>query len=115
MSDRIRTITAILFILSALAMIVMPAAIISERSGQTFEGADHPFRMPVPEKSHGIISINEGDMDELCQLKGVGETLATMIISERETNGPYYYPEDLTAVRGIGLKKLSGFIDDLDY
>ncbi len=51
--------------------------------------------------------LNSGDAEELTELKGIGETLSALIRTEREENGPFQYPEDVTAVKGIGLKKLS--------
>ena len=59
----------------------------------------------------GTISVNTADQDELTELYGIGETLAAMIMDERIKNGDYRYPEDLTAVKGIGMKKLEGFRD----
>ena len=62
----------------------------------------------------GNIRVNEADAEELTMLYGIGETLAVMIIREREQNGPFYYPEDLTDVKGIGPAKLAGFRAMLD-
>ena len=39
-------------------------------------------------------------------MPGIGETIACLIIEEREENGYFQYPEDLTAVKGIGIKKM---------
>ena len=55
------------------------------------------------------------NVKELQALPGIGETLSQLIISERENNGNFYYPEDLTAVKGIGMKKLEMFRDLLDF
>lgn len=60
-----------------------------------------PIRAPV-----GEINVNNADLETLTKLPGIGEKLAQAIIDEREANGPFYYPEDLTAVSGIGDKKL---------
>ena len=62
----------------------------------------------------GTVSINDADAEELTLLYGVGETLASMIIDEREMNGPFRYPEDLTAVKGIGIKKMYGFRESIN-
>ena len=50
--------------------------------------------------------LNSGDAEELTELKGIGETLSALIRTEREENGLFQYPEDVTAVKGIGRKKL---------
>lgn len=71
--------------------------------------------MPAIQYIGGTVSVNDDDADELCALNGIGESLADMIISERSANGLFYYPEDLTAIKGIGIKKLSVFRDELDF
>ena len=63
----------------------------------------------------GTIRINEADAEELQQLPGVGETIAQAIIDEREAHGPFYFPEDLMAVRGIGESKYEQIRPWLDY
>ena len=67
-----------------------------------------------PKGTRCTVSVNSADLYELTELYGVGETLAQAIIDEREAHGPFHYPEDLLAVRGIGQKKLAGFRDALD-
>lgn len=69
-------------------------------------------RMPI-QMPHGDVFINTATVNELCELKGVGASLAEMIIAERNANGNFYFPEDLLAVKGIGPKKLAGFIDQI--
>ena len=61
---------------------------------------------PVPALPDGPVAVNTADADELDTLPGVGEVIARRIIEERETNGPFYYPEDLMNVKGIGEKTL---------
>jgi competence protein ComEA len=61
-----------------------------------------------------MISINEADETELTELHGIGETLAALIVEERNQNGRFWYPEDITAVKGIGIKKLNGFLDTIN-
>ena len=41
----------------------------------------------------------------LCELPGVGESLASRIIQYREENGKFKFIEDLKNVSGIGEKK----------
>ena len=62
----------------------------------------------------GTVAVNLADLYELTDLPGVGETSGQAIIDERESRGPFYYPEDLLAVRGIGEKTLEDLRDWLD-
>ncbi len=57
----------------------------------------------------GAIDPNTATAEELMLIPGIGEKTAEAIILERETNGPFLYPEDLMAVSGIGQKKLDSF------
>ncbi len=50
--------------------------------------------------------FNAGDTDDLRELPGIGETISSMVIAERNANGPFYYPEDILSVKGIGVKTL---------
>ena len=61
---------------------------------------------PSPVLPHGPVAVYSADADELDTLPGVGEVIAQRIIEEREENGPFYYPEDLMNVNGIGEKTL---------
>lgn len=63
----------------------------------------------------GTVDVNTADVAALCTLKGVGPALAQAIVSERELNGPFSYPEDLIVVKGIGAKTLARFRDQLDF
>lgn len=51
------------------------------------------------------ININTADLNKLCELPGVGESLANKIINYRQTNGKFKNIEDLKNVNGIGDKK----------
>lgn len=55
--------------------------------------------------SLGKININTADVVKLCELPGVGESLASRIIQYREENGKFKSIEDLKNVSGIGEKK----------
>ncbi len=57
------------------------------------------------DKSLEKININTADVGILCNLPGVGESLATRIIKYREENGKFKSIEDLKNVSGIGEKK----------
>ena len=57
-------------------------------------------------EKNGMILVNSADAETLCELPGIGETIASLIIGERTGNGPFYYAEDLETVRGIGPRTL---------
>ncbi len=59
----------------------------------------------------GKININTADVDELCNLPGVGETTANRIISYRNQHGLFLRIEDLLNVEGIGKSKFENFRD----
>ena len=68
---------------------------------------------PSPVLPHGPVAVNSADADELDTLPGVGEVIAQRIIEEREKNGPFYYPEDLMNVKGIGEKTLEKLLSHI--
>lgn len=113
-----RLATGIALIAAAAFMAVLPAAIRTFRAGHIrnaeYHAAGRPAVVAPVLPSTGTISVNDAEPDELCELYGIGETLAGLIVQERGENGRYYYPEDLTQVKGIGLKKLEGFRDMID-
>ena len=55
--------------------------------------------------------VMEAPAEELMTLPGIGEKRAADIIADREANGPFRIPEDLTRVSGIGEGILEGLID----
>ena len=63
---------------------------------------------------NGDVDVNGGDLTEVTRLPGVGPVLGQAILAERACHGPYYYPEDLLDVRGIGDKTLANLRDRLD-
>ena len=52
------------------------------------------------------VNINTATLEELIQLKRIGQTYAQRIIDFREKNGPFEKVEDLMKVQGIGEKTL---------
>jgi competence protein ComEA len=53
------------------------------------------------------VNINIASAEELAEnLKGVGPKKAMAIVEYREANGPFYTPEELINVKGIGPKTL---------
>ena len=67
--------------------------------------------IPLP---RGEICVNTLDAEALTVLPGIGPALAQAIVVEREQGGPFHYPEDLLAVRGIGQGKLEDIRHMLD-
>ena len=63
-----------------------------------------------PAMPEGEIHVNTADQNTLMLLPGIGASIAAEIIQEREANGPFHFPEDLMAVKGIGEKKLEGIL-----
>lgn len=64
----------------------------------------------LPEPPRGTLNVNLADAEELTAFPGIGETIAARIVTEREQNGPFHYPEDLMTVSGIGRSKLDGML-----
>ena len=113
MSERIRKTAGVILMAASLAAAVIPAACAPEsepvryRSGNRQEAG-----IPAIEVAQtGTIDINNADAEELTALPGIGETLAGLIVAEREEHGPFLYAEDLTSVKGIGPKTLEKFRD----
>ena len=71
---------------------------------------DPPTPTPA-EKQETMININTADVETLMTLPGIGEKRARDIITEREENGPFRFPEDITRVSGIGEETLAGLVD----
>lgn len=53
-------------------------------------------------KENGKVSINNGSIEELKKLNGIGEGKASAIIEYREKNGGFKKIEDIQKVSGIG-------------
>ncbi len=55
--------------------------------------------------SDKLIDLNMAPSEELQTLPGVGPVLAQRIITDREANGPFQSPGDITRVFGFGEKR----------
>lgn len=60
-----------------------------------------------------IININEAELSELVQLKGIGEAKAEAILAWREEHGPFKSVEDLLEVNGIGEATLEAIREQI--
>lgn len=59
----------------------------------------------------GKINLNLATKEDLMTLPGIGETLATLILNYRNTNGDFTVVDDLMNVSGIGERKLEALRD----
>lgn len=88
---------------------------VETRQGTRYAHAGHPEppveAIPV---QRGEVPVNSADAEALTALHGIGPSLAQRIIDERELHGPYFYPEDLVHVNGIGPSTMKNFRDALD-
>lgn len=64
-----------------------------------------PEPTQAPERKK--INVNTATAEELVTLPGIGEKRAADIIADREANGPYRFPEEITRVKGIGEETLA--------
>lgn len=62
---------------------------------------------------YGRININTASMEELMELKGIGETRARAIIEYRETYGDFGYIEEIMNVSGIKEASFEKIKDDI--
>ena len=77
-----------------------------------------PDRLPweppsLEQPAEGRVNINTAGLEELMTLPGIGEVRARAIIDDREANGPFRYPEELTRVKGIGEGILAKLLDQI--
>ena len=118
MSPAVRRRIGLALLILAILAVAWPAARQAwlqrrtERAVYTASG--RTAALPEIRLPDGTVDVNSADLYELTELHGIGESLAQAILDEREAHGPFRYPEDLLAVRGIGAKKLAGFRDTLD-
>lgn len=57
------------------------------------------------QSTFAAVNVNQADAAQIAEeLKGVGITKATAIVAYRTQNGPFKTVEQLTEVKGIGLK-----------
>jgi len=50
------------------------------------------------------LDLNKASVEELVQLKGIGQSYAERILEYRENNGPFMQAEDIMKIKGIGNK-----------
>lgn len=110
MKERLGWMLLVLAAIALLANIRLPAVrepVVMTASGPAANAA------PVPVEQ-GTIPVNSADAALLDTLPGIGKVYAQAIIDERMAHGPYFYPEDVIDVKGIGVKRLEAICDMLD-
>ena len=116
MSERVRKTIGITALLLSVVLCLIPSLSGSKVTRTDYQSGDNTrWRIKsLQPGNYGTIRINEADAEELTCIPGIGEKISSLIVAERETNGPFYYPEDLLAVHGIGpvlLRIIKNLID----
>lgn len=116
MSDRTRNITVAA--LTLMGVLICCSMLLRKQPDHTFTGiaSQHGTLQTgtIILPDGGTVSVNTSDPTDLTVLPGIGETTAAAWVTEYENNGPFYYPEDLLSIRGIGQKKLKDIIEQID-
>lgn len=95
-------------------LLAQPTAVVLPTAGAQPSVTPNPSPAVTAEQTpapDGKIDLNTATAEELVTLPGIGEKRAAAIIADREANGPFRVPEDLTRVDGIGEGILEGLID----
>ena len=110
MKERLGWMLLVLAAIALLANIRLPAnpaSVTITATGPVANAASVPVKQ-------GTIPVNSADAALLDTLPGIGKVYAQAIIDERMVHGPYFYPEDVMDVKGIGVKRLEAIYDMLD-
>ena len=111
MSERhpFRTAAGVALLVGAALLLFLPL-LPSGSPAVKYRPAENRRTAPVVEEAGAEdgkrVSVNHADAEELTALPGIGSVFADRIVEERRERGPFFYPEDLEAVSGIGLKSI---------
>lgn len=116
MSDQTRSFIGMILICISVTLCLIIVFSSTQESAASFVSGNKTewILSSLENTENGTVAVNRANKDELTELPGIGETLAEQIIMERDNNGPYFFPEDLEAVKGIGpatLNKIREMID----
>jgi competence protein ComEA len=62
-------------------------------------------------QSTSKININKATVDQLMEIKGIGQSYAKRIVEYRDKNGPFKKIEDIKEIKGIGDKLFESIKD----
>lgn len=115
MSERIRKAAGLILLALCVLLIIAPLLRPAVKDAR-YRTAENRIWIPetIRTAEQGTVRINDADADALRSLPGIGPAYAERIITERQKNGPFFYPEDLETVSGIGPQILNGFRTMLD-
>lgn len=82
--------------------------VVLQRDGVLQDVAESP---PAETQTGEKVDLNSADVYELETLPGIGEKRAKDIVADREANGPFRFPEEITRVSGIGEGTMRGLLD----
>ena len=108
MSDTGRQICGCLLLILSLFLLLAGFLPFHSAERAAFDAGEKDGIPPLhpTELLSGTDLLNQGTPEELTELPGIGPFLADEIIRERTSHGPFWYPEDITNVKGIGIKKM---------
>lgn len=84
---------------------------VSAQTLWTEEAATQTREEPETAQRVERVNINTADASELQTLPGIGQVRAEQIVADREANGPFRIPEDITRVSGIRQGTLEEILD----
>ena len=91
----------------------VPAQPIRVETQRVLEATVTALPAPTQDTERRRVNINTASAQELMALPGIGEKRAANIIADREENGPFRFPEDITRVKGIGEETLAELLNDI--
>ena len=100
--ERLGWLLAALAVIALLAAVRLPAP----KVPVVITADSEPAAVEAIPAQRGEYPVNTADAKTLDALPHIGVVLSQAIVDEREAQGPYFYPEDLLMVRGIGEKTL---------
>lgn len=117
MSDRLRNRICLILTVTGLVAVLIFSVFLTEHKKPSCIAGNNQSAYECIETIHisdkGNVRINTDNPESLIRLPGIGERTAGLITEEYQKNGPYFYPEDLLAVKGIGEKKLQKILSDI--